>query len=287
MSQTDFILRSLSKIAAKRWEHYIINRIWHRLDDPEIEFVCQQCVRSSEGRLYLADFFLPQLGLYLEVDEGHHEHEEARIKDAARRFDIAEAAGLEEHRIAVTGKNLTQIDAEADAFTELLRARKAERVAQGAFRRWDYEGRYKADRHLEAGFLEVGPDTAFATHREALRCFGYKGGDHMQGAWRLPDHVRDAIGLAGRCMVWFPKLYEQPEWLNSLSEDGLTIAEINKDPNKIYEDPWDLRIVMARSKDELGRNLYRFIGLFAPLPEFRSGNEHKFRRIGTKIAAIS
>ncbi|WP_413475970.1 AbaSI family restriction endonuclease [Hafnia paralvei] len=40
MSKDDYILRALSKISHKRWEHYIINRIFHRLNDPELEFLC-------------------------------------------------------------------------------------------------------------------------------------------------------------------------------------------------------------------------------------------------------
>lgn len=80
MSKTDYILRSLSKITKKRWEHYVINRIFHKLDDPEIEFVCQQCIRkaNSPDKIYLADLFFPQLALYLEIDEEHHDSDEAK-----------------------------------------------------------------------------------------------------------------------------------------------------------------------------------------------------------------
>ncbi|WP_408015001.1 AbaSI family restriction endonuclease [Roseovarius gahaiensis] len=38
MSKSDYILRSLSKLSSKRWEHYVINRLFHRLNDPEVEF---------------------------------------------------------------------------------------------------------------------------------------------------------------------------------------------------------------------------------------------------------
>lgn len=283
MSKADYILRSLSKISSKRWEHYIINRIWHRLDDQEIEFVCQQGVRSADGRIYLADFFLPQLGLYLEIDEPHHEDESARIRDAIRRFDIAEASGFEERRISVSGKTLQEIDDEVDAFIELVRSSKAERVRDNTFVDWDYERRYTAALHLEAGYIAVGPRAAFRTHSEAMRCFGYTKGHYQRGAWTIPAHISEAIDLKGKSMIWFPRLYEQPDWINSMSDDGLLITEINKNPANQYDDPWDSRIVMARSRDELGRNLYRFVGVFEPIPEFRSGNEHRFRRIDTRV----
>ena len=88
-------------------------------------------------------------------------------------------------------------------------------------------------------------------------------------------------------MVWFPKLYEQGGWINSLSKDGKVITEINRDPQHSYDEPWDYRIVMARSRDELNRTLYRFVGLFEVVPEFSSGNEHRFRRIATNIRTCS
>ncbi len=89
MGQIDYILRSLSKISNKKWEHYVINRIYHRLNDPEIEFVCQQCLRKDDNKFYLADLFFPQLGLYLEIDEHHHENDQNKIRDAIRRFKRA------------------------------------------------------------------------------------------------------------------------------------------------------------------------------------------------------
>ncbi|MEO8531842.1 MAG: hypothetical protein ABI459_11495, partial [Deltaproteobacteria bacterium] len=102
----------------------------------------------------------------------------------------------------------------------------------------------------------------------------------------LPD-VRDAIGLSGSCMVWFPKLYAQADWINALSEDGLTISEVNKNPDHSYTEPWDNRIVMARSRDELNRTLYRFVGVFEVVPEYRIGNEHRFRRIASSVKTCS
>lgn len=80
MSKTDYVLRALSKISHKRWEHYIINRIFHKLDDPQLEFVCQQCIRKEgeSGKIYLADLLFPQLKLYLEIDEAHHDSDDAK-----------------------------------------------------------------------------------------------------------------------------------------------------------------------------------------------------------------
>lgn len=54
-TKDDFILRMLSKIQKKKWENYVVNRIVHKLDDPEIEFICQQYVARSDGKYALVD----------------------------------------------------------------------------------------------------------------------------------------------------------------------------------------------------------------------------------------
>lgn len=88
-------------------------------------------------------------------------------------------------------------------------------------------------------------------------------------------------------MVWFPRLYEQKRWNNSLSEDGLTITEINKNPDEAYAERWDMRIVMARSRNALNQTLYRFVGVFEVIPEFSSGNERRFRRVADTVKTVS
>ena len=287
MGKTDYILRSLSKVSKKRWEHYAINRIYHLLNDSHIEFVCQQCIRKNDGKIYLADLFFPQLELYLEIDEGHHDSEQSKINDAIRRLDITEATGFQEARIPASGVTIDELDASIDSFIELIRQRKSELVANDRFQQWDYDSQYSAKRHLEAGSMSVGPHAIFRYHKDALSCFGYNKGHHQSGAWKLPANVSNAIGLSGKCMVWFPKLYEQREWNNALSKDGTIITEINKDPNHVYTEKWDYRIVMAHSRDELNRTLYRFLGIFKVIPEFSSGNQLRFQRIDTTVKTYS
>lgn len=283
MDKTDYILRLLSKVSRKRWEHYVINRLYHRMNDPEIEFVCQQCIRNKK-KFYLADLYFPQFDLYLEIDEAHHEDEIARINDARRRFDIAEATGLIEMRISTSENSIDSINASIEDLIELLRHRKAE---AREFHAWNYRDRYKPEPHIARGYITIGPHSAFRYQKDALRCFGYTKGHFQRGVWNLPPEVVDEIELPGACMVWFPRLYEQERWRNSLSEDGRTIIEINKNPEEAYSEKWEKRIVMARSRDALNQTLYRFVGVFEVIPEYSSGNERRFRRIAKSVKTIS
>ena len=105
--------------------------------------------------------------------------------------------------------------------------------------------------------------------------------------WNLPVEIVEEIGLSGACMVWFPRLYEQKRWRNSLSEDGCIITETNKNPEKTYSEHWDRHIVMARSRDDLNQTLYRFVGVLEVIPDFNSANEYRFRKISRSVNTTS
>ena len=82
----EYVRRSLSKMRQKPWELYVISRIVHRLNDPDIEFVPQQLVRLESGRRALTDLYFPQFDLHFEVNEGHHFEQAQTEADEARNY---------------------------------------------------------------------------------------------------------------------------------------------------------------------------------------------------------
>ena len=76
ITKDEYILKSFSKLRNKKWELYVITRIIHLLNDPEIEFVCQQPIIPQKGKIFLTDLCFPGLKLYYEIDEGHHFNKE-------------------------------------------------------------------------------------------------------------------------------------------------------------------------------------------------------------------
>ena len=56
ISKDDYLLRNISKIKHKKWELYIITRILHSLNDSEIEYTCQQFVKTKSGKGILQIF---------------------------------------------------------------------------------------------------------------------------------------------------------------------------------------------------------------------------------------
>ena len=94
-SKDQYILRNFSKIQHKQWELYIITRIVHNLNDPEIEFVCQQLIKTKDGKRYLADLCFPSLKLYYEIDEAHHSSSINKLMDEHRQIEFIDATDFE------------------------------------------------------------------------------------------------------------------------------------------------------------------------------------------------
>ena len=93
-SRDEYILRNFSKIKHKKWELYVITRIIHLLNDPDIAFVCQQAIRTRNNRRYLTDLCFPGLKLYCEIDEVQHSLEHHRENDQIRQREIIDAKPL-------------------------------------------------------------------------------------------------------------------------------------------------------------------------------------------------
>ena len=152
-TKDEYILRNFSKIQHKKWELYIITRIIHFLNDPEIEFVCQQFIKTKRGKRYLADLCFPSLKLYYEIDEAHHKSYQNKTKDEDRQKEIIDATDFEEHRIKVFDKNIREIDSKVDEFVDIIKKRKKQFVSKGNFTAWNYEKKFSLyDKKIESNF---------------------------------------------------------------------------------------------------------------------------------------
>ncbi|KPF64271.1 AbaSI family restriction endonuclease [Porphyrobacter sp. AAP60] len=278
-NKTNFILKSLRKISHKGWELFVISRIIHKLDDPEIEIVTQQLVRLPNGKRALTDLYFPQFGIHIEVDEGHHFQKNAEGElglayvpdDEMREQDIVQITGHEVRRIPVVdGKgahmDYSDVAALVDVEIDFIRSEKQVQLARGLFEPWDFESRYDPQRIIEKGSICVADNVLFRRQVDALRCFGFTGVNLQRGVWTIPDGSGDT--------VWFPRLYRHDCWLNELTDGGKVIYERAmddrgrssiQDQRRDYEKNPDRRfIVFAKGKDALGANLLRYVGVFKP-----------------------
>ena len=214
-SKNEYILRNFQKLKHKKWELFVITRIIHLLDDPDVEFICQQLVRTLSGKRYLTDLCFPALKLYCEIDEVQHSLEHHRENDQIRQREIIDATDFLEKRIQVydennNDRNLDEINKEIDEFIAFVRRRKEDFMSKDEFIPWNYETKFSPDFHVKRGCLDVNDNIVFLNHRDAMRCFGYEGGHFQKALWPIPDSNKK---------LWFPKLYENKEWNNSLSDD--------------------------------------------------------------------
>jgi hypothetical protein len=101
MDKLEFIARQLSRANTKRYELYVVTRIWHLLNDLSIKFITQQHVTRPTGRA-LTDMFFPQLQVHIEIKEGYHLGERQVELDNLREVDIINATGHEVICVDVT-----------------------------------------------------------------------------------------------------------------------------------------------------------------------------------------
>ncbi len=115
---------------------------------------------------------------------------------------------------------------------------------------------------IEQGFIRVSEGLAFHSTADVYRCFG-RNPKRMQSCYFSLQHKR--------YYPWCPKLgIEMPDGVvasvafgttNTLSYDGKTLYQAT-DEYKAGPAVDILRITFTHSKDEFGRTVYRFIGVF-------------------------
>ncbi len=278
--KTEYILRSLSKITHKKWELYIISRIVHLLNDHELEFVCQQLIKTKDGNRYLMDLCFPQLKIYYEIDELHHSVHENAISDKHRKKEILDVSDFEEYRIKVCSeidmsktKTVSQINKEVDSFVNILKVKKQALVKDNKFIAWDPKKKFSPLEHIKRGYIDVSDNVVFLTHRDAMRCFGYSKGHYQRAVWKIPSTDKK---------IWFPKLYRNNDWENTLSEDFDIITMKNLKGLDITPD-FNKYVVFAHYQNILGRIIYKFLGEFHTSVKESSSSIVIFRRQHKKI----
>lgn len=252
---------SLTKIRNKKYEFFIISRIIHLLNDSEIEFTTQQLIRTGEGR-FLLDLYFPQLKIVIEIDESYHTKEHQIAKDKARDRAIVDQSNVKVERVSIAEKTFEEVISETDRVICVIRKEKLKLESCFKFAPFVYGQKYDTEHWLKKGVLSVGDDARFLRHVDVAKLFGKN----------LKAHRRAMIKLSDDQSVWFPKLYENQEWDNSLSFDGKKI-EMEKKSDGQYNSKILEKIkfyVFAHHRDEFGRIYYAFKGVFTAT-DYREG----------------
>lgn len=238
----------LSKISHKKYEYYVISRIIHLLNDTEIQFTTQQVVRREDGGRYLIDLFFPQFNLAVEVDEGYHNNQ--IDADKHREQEVVDAANVIFRRIKCDGN--ASLESVHEAIDDIVKELKRRKETTEGFEPYSYENEFSVDKWLEKGVISVKDHAKFRTHADVLRLFGKDFKLHQSGTSALKNGQQ----------VWFPKLYNNKDWKNSLSSDGKTIRQYRIGSNMAVKGEIKDSLVFAHQTDVLGNTYYVFKGVF-------------------------
>jgi len=219
--QLDYITRMLSKISHKRLESYVIHRIWNALDNTDIYFVFQQYVVRKEGKYALADLYLPQLGVVIEINEpAHYKNQEA---DNIRNTEISEHADVE----VINCYNVVDDKAVACSLEELNQrtdevvANILHRIENTEIKLW--KGADTPEELRQRGVLRVDDNVSLHTIDDIAAIFGtapkHRGFLCVSAVW-VPTKENQEL-------VWWPNTAHS-KWCNALSPDKLTITEYPK-----------------------------------------------------------
>lgn len=254
--------RLFAKISKKKTESYVISRIWHQLDDDRVKFVVQQYIRRTQDKYALADLYLPQLNIFIEINEPYHKDENRVLReiDRIRNEEILNITNSKPI-IIDCDNNIQEIHYQITDVISLIKQRIQEMGDN--FQPWDDVSTLSVEYHRNKGYLKVDDNECLRTTDDVAEIFGtkpkHRGFLRASGA-TVPNKKNE--------IIWWPNM-EHRLWSNELSEDGMFIYEYPKAENKRtahlkqwLSAPEETRITFLRYKDDLGFCFYRFVGVF-------------------------
>ena len=286
LNKDAYVLASLRRIGRnKKWEVYVITKMIHLLNDNNLEFACQQCVKvKGSDKFYLTDLCFPSLGLYIEVNEKGHSGKNKKIKDRERQEAIQNSTSWKQLDIDTyeydddkkkVDRTIEDINKTIEDIVEEIKKRKSEIESSGKKIIWDYNAKYDPKRYIEKGSINPENNISFRYIKQALRLFGYpeEFGHFQGGSW----HIKGTNEI-----VWFPKLYNNVdkdgvEWINTIDNKLETITMQRRINGVLTDTPGLLEraIVFAHQKNLLGEVVYRFMGVFEPSKECHPTSDFK------------
>ncbi|HEL2201221.1 AbaSI family restriction endonuclease [Streptococcus suis] len=269
IDELTYYAKLLSKLHYKKYEFYVVSRIIHLLNDSEIQFTTQQVVRKSDGKRYLIDLYFPQFRLAVEVDEEYHKSQIEN--DQLREREVVAYANVDFKRIDCSNESsLETVHEDIDNLVNHIRELKN---TKQDFVPYSYAEEFSVEKWKKLGTISVDDNAKFKTHVDVLKLFGKD----------LDQHQRGTSPLNNSIQVWFPKLYDNGDWKNSLSEDGTKIfqSRVARVDSKMKVSAIKDSIVFAHQKDVLGNIYYTFKGVYRCIKHTEDTIEYE--RISSKI----
>lgn len=298
----DYITNQMKKTFGKKYENYCINRIYSLLKRDDIKIVTQQLFKRKGKKIALADLYIPQVNVWVEIDEEHHFSqndldiertkeviEENKISiEAKRKYDALEEViniELEEpYRIIVYNRSLEDINEQIDYVVNEINNRI--KLLGNKFVPWNSVNCYPED-FIKKGSISINDNAKFRTIDDIGKLFNIN---------KVPFYqkLHGYINIKDNIYYWCPTVKingdecNDNSWENEISDDGLLIYENEKDRKSGYleevvnEKP--IRYIFTKYRDETGNMIYKFKGVFElDVKESINKNIRIWKRISDSI----
>lgn len=241
----DYLVGEFSCARNKRYESYVVNRIWGLVCDlplrPRTQMYAK--VRDEEGNAHrrFIDPCFPEVGLAIECDEQQHAQQAEEDAEREREIQASDvldglfSGGLEFRRVVVHDRSWEDVERQIEEIAGDVRARARKRgvrakMAGAEDRAWSFIDpvRWCAGR-VE---LTVDDPVRFASITQACNClFGCSYQEDTKGPRRgyfTPAAFKSARYEGWK--VWFPVLYvegmrDDKHWKNVLDPETAAIRE--------------------------------------------------------------
>lgn len=250
MDKKEYIMGTLSRTNKKDRENYVINAIWHKINNEEIKPVSQQYVKREQGYA-LIDLYFPQINYGVEVEEDYHDGEEVKKADELRFDEIATALKSYKCKRIKTGKGVT--------YTELTK--EIEETANEIVALWESKG---SPAWETASPVEIAKRKKQLTVRDGLEFDTIAQIYELFKGRKVNSFQRCSFEITEGVYAWCPKVGNGGKWFNEVLDGGDTIIEYNvagEEYKEIYYGDRK-RVTFAKAKSVTGRQSYKFIGVY-------------------------
>ena len=304
----EYLVGEFSRARNKRYESYVVNRIWGLVCDlplrPRTQMYARTVDEDGRARRRFIDLCFPEVGLAIECDEAQHAaqaEEDAEREREIQASDVLDglfAGELEFRRVVVHDRPWEDVERQIEEVAGEVRARAGRRgirasVAGAEDRAWSFldparwcEGRSE---------LTVDDPVRFASIAQACNCLfacGYKEGAKGPRRGYFAPATFKGTGLDG-WKAWFPHLSVEGQpnpgrWANSLDPETGDILETPPEGRAMaVGDPSHAqrRVVFVRGRQPItGRPSYQFAGCY----EFAGERKGRFvyRRFAESVPIL-
>lgn len=134
------------------------------------------------------------------------------------------------------------------------------------------------DNLIESGSLSIDDHVPFNNHVEVAKLFGRDYRRHQRATIRLDEFTH----------VWFPKMYPNPDWDNTLSPDGqvLTMRHVTGGRYGAVMETRPIReyaITFGHIQVASGPRHYQFLGVFEGAPHLSNSSKWVHQRVADRI----